>query len=90
MPFLNYNSRTAGPILDPKVALERQFGGLSLKLYLFFYSAQNERTTRQLLRKIRFREKRVLTLRRCSVGTGGRRGKKIHRKIPLQIPYRVV
>lgn len=55
--FLSYNSGTASPILDPKVALERQFGGLSLRFHRFFYSAQNERTTRQLLRKIRFREK---------------------------------
>ena len=29
--FLGYNSGTAGPILDPKIALERQFEGLSIK-----------------------------------------------------------
>ena len=31
LTFLSHNSGTASPILDPKVALERQFIGLSLR-----------------------------------------------------------
>ena len=53
----SYYSGTAGSILDPKVALERQFGGLSLRCQRFFDPAPNKRTTRRLRRKIRFREK---------------------------------
>ena len=57
LTFLSHNSGTAGPILDPKVALERQFIGLSLRSYQFFNSARNERTVCTLRRKIRFRRK---------------------------------
>ena len=54
LTFLSHNSGTAGPILDPKVALERQFIELSLRSHQFFYSARNERTVCTLRRKIRF------------------------------------
>ena len=57
LTFLSHNSGTAAPILDPKVVLERQFIGLSLRSYRFFDSARNERTVCTLRRKIRFRRK---------------------------------
>merc|ERR1712121_466067 len=44
LTLLSHNSGTASPILDPKVALERQFIGLSLESHQFFNSSRNERT----------------------------------------------
>ena len=44
--FLSYISGTTGPILDPKVELERQFEGLSPGYQQFFDRARNERTVR--------------------------------------------
>ena len=90
LTFLSHNFGNAGPILDPKVALERQFIGLSLDSIGFLI----RRVTNELYAlyggKSDSAEKRVLTWRRCSVATGGCRAEKFHRKIPLQIPYRVV
>ena len=90
LTFLSHNSGTAGPILDPKVALEKQFVELSLRFNQFLIRRVTNELYALYCGKSDSAEKWVLTLRRCSVATGGRRAKKFHRKIPLQIPYRVV
>ena len=86
LTFLSHNSGTAGLILDPKVALEKQFIGLSLNCISFLIRRATNELYALYSGKSDSAEKWVLTWRRYSVATGGRRAKKIYRKIPLQNP----